>query len=162
MLGYYWYPVKDGDPRVSAIYRRHYSCNQYQDGRRDQPQYRNRHLVMGPGEKLVLLSADERAIFGWRRFIDDSGQEGVNCAFFRNEGAFEGRVKSSDLIRAAETLAWARWPGERLYTYVDAAAVQSINPGYCFKKAGWRGVGHTQARGLLILEKRPQEAAHVS
>jgi hypothetical protein len=153
MFGYYWYPVKDGDPRVSAIYRRHYSCHQYQDGRRDQTGYRNRHLVMGPGEKLVLLSADERAIFGWRKFIDPSGQTGINCNFFRNEGAFDGAVTSSDLIRAAELLAWVKWPGVRLYTYVDAAAVQSANPGYCFQMAGWHKCGHTQERRLVILEK---------
>jgi hypothetical protein len=43
-----------------------------------------------------------------------AGQRGVNCAVFRNESS----VLSSELIREACGLAWTRWPGERLYTYV--------------------------------------------
>lgn len=82
LLDILWIVVKDGDPRVSDIYKRHYSCQNYADGRRYQTQYRNRHLVMGPGEKMILLSVDCRAIFGWRKFIDKSGQGGINCAFF--------------------------------------------------------------------------------
>lgn len=109
---------------------------------------------MGPGQKLILLSADCRAIFGWRKFQDDSGQSGVNCAFFRNEGAFNGRVLSSELIEAAEQLAWVRWPGERLYTYINTKAVNG--DGYCFKCAGWRKCGRTKERNLLILEKMPE------
>lgn len=66
-FGYLWIVVRDGDPRVSAIYRRHYSCYQYADNRRNNTANRNRHLVMGPGGKMILLSADERAIFGWRK-----------------------------------------------------------------------------------------------
>ena len=54
----YWMQVKDGDSRVAQLYMRHYSCHQYQDKRRQQYGYRNRFLVMGPGEKLVLLSVD--------------------------------------------------------------------------------------------------------
>jgi hypothetical protein len=151
----HWIVVKDGDTRVSRIYQRHYSCYQYADNRRSWPGYRNRNLVMGPGEKMVLLSADGRAIFGWRKFIDRSGQEGVNCAFFRNEGAFDGRVRSSELIRSAELLAWSRWPGERLYTYVDPGAIKSTNPGYVFKVAGWKQCALTQG-GLIVLKKYPK------
>ena len=107
--------------------------------------------------KLVLLSADERAAFGWRKFKDASGQKGINCAFFRNEGAFDGML-SSELILAAEKLAWTKWPDERLYTYVSPDT--SDNPGYTFKKAGWGLVRtkngkplRTKARNLYILEK---------
>lgn len=147
----YWMQVKDGDPRVARLYMRHYSCHQYKDKRRQQWGYRNRFLVMGPGEKLVLLSIDGLAIFGWRKFHDDSGQCGVNCAFFRNESP----VLSSVLIRDAERHARRRWPNERFYTYVNPAAIRSTNPGCCFQKAGWQRCGVTR-RGLLILEKLPQ------
>lgn len=143
----YWTRVKDGDERLAAIYFRHYSCHQYKDNRR-QCGYRNRFLVMGPGEKMPLLATDGRAIFGWRKFKDASGQVGINCAFFRNEGD----ALSSLMILDAERHAWKRWPGERLYTYVNADAVQSRNPGYCFIKAGWRKCGHTKG-GLIVLEK---------
>lgn len=146
-----WLPVKDGDPRAAWLYRRHYSCHLYGDNRRADFAYRNRFLIVGPGEKLILMTVGCDALFAWRRFIDDSGQTGVNCAIFRNESPH----LSSELILAAESHAWARWPGERLYTYVNAAAVRSANPGFCFKAAGWRACGKTKRRGLIILEKLP-------
>jgi len=62
---------------------------------------------------------------------------------------------SSELIRAAEVFAWDRWPGQRLYTYVNPRKVQSRNPGYCFLMAGWRKCGVTKTRRLIIFEKCP-------
>lgn len=147
-----WIQVKDGHPQFADLYRRHYSCYQYADNRRSQYGYRNRNLVLGPGEKIALLTPDWQAAFGWRKFIDKSGQNGVNCAFFRNES----QVLSSWLILEAEKIAWARWPGERLYTYVNAAVIKSANPGYCYLKAGWRRCGHTAVKKLVILEKFPE------
>jgi len=147
-----WLPCRDGDPRAYALFARHYSAYQYADGRRANKSYRQRHLFVGPGEKMVLLTADCMALFVWRKFIDKSGQRGVNCAVFRNEGPH----LSSTLIREAERLAAGRWPGERLYTYVNPRRVKSENPGYCFKAAGWRVCGRTAERGLLILEKIPE------
>jgi len=103
----YWTQVKDGNPIVAQLYMRHYSCYQYADKRRQQYGNPSRFLVMGPGEKLILLSLDGLAIFGWRKFIDDSGQQGVNCSFFRNESP----VLSSVLILDAERHARAKWGG---------------------------------------------------
>lgn len=137
----YWYETKDGDPQALTLFERHYSCYHYKDGR-------VRKLFCGPGEKTVLITGDGKAIFVWRKFIDASGQKGINCAVFRNEG----HVKSSVLIREAMSVAWKRWPNERLYTYVKASAIKSPNPGYCFKKAGWHGCGKTKTHGLVILE----------
>jgi hypothetical protein len=63
--------------------------------------------------------------------------------------------------------AWARWPGARLFTFVDPLAVmptvRASRPtwGHCFYQAGWRFAGLT-ARRLHILEAFPacqQEAA---
>jgi len=151
--GEVWEAVRDGDPRAFALFERHYSCHRYQDGRRARPGYRNRCLFVGPGEKLVLLTPDARALFVWRRFVSRDAQVGVNCALFRNEGAFAGALRSSALIRAAEDLAWARWPGQRLYTYVNPRVVRSSNPGCCFRAAGWRRCGVTKVNRLLVLEK---------
>lgn len=137
-----WLVARDGDSRAVALYHRHYS-------------YRKRpgippKLILGPGEKMVLVSPDGLAVFGWQRQIDrDDGQEGVNCAVFRNEGP----RRSSDLILAAEEIALRRWPGARFFTYVRAEAVSSPNPGYCFKVAGWRQIGKSKS-GLILLEKR--------
>lgn len=147
-----WQLRKDGDPRGLALYERHYSARRYRDGR-------VRRLFVGPGEKVVLVSHDGRAVFAWRRFHDASGQLGVNCAVFRNEGS---QWRSSDLITDADAIAWARWPDERLYTYVDPASVASPNPGYCFKIAGWRFCGRTKGgHGRPpqdILEMQPEWA----
>ena len=144
-----WIQVKDGHTRFAELYRRHYSCYHYADNRRSQYGYRNRNLVLGPGEKIALLTPDWQAAFGWRKFIDKSGQTGVNCAFFRNESS----QLSSWLILEAEKIAWQRWPGERLYTYVNTSAIRSSNPGYCYLMAGWRKCGYTKVNKLLIMEK---------
>lgn len=138
-----WLTARDGDARARALYRRHYSCYHYRDGR-------NPAKFVGPGEHIVLLTPECDALFIWRKFRDDSGQEGVNCACFRNEST---RL-ASDLIREACAIAWRRWPGQRLYTYINAQAIQSPNPGYCFKEAGWRFCGQTKG-GLHILELSP-------
>lgn len=144
----YWLPAKDGDPRVFGIARRHYTFHDYKDGRRQNAFYRNRRLVVGPGEKMVLLTVDCDALFIWKKFTSLDGQPGVNCAMFRNESP----ILSSVLIVEACRHAWARWHGARLYTYVNAAKIQSVNPGYCFKAAGWVVCGRT-AGGLVILER---------
>jgi hypothetical protein len=83
-----WYVTKDGDLSCLELYERHYSCYDYRDGRK-------RSQFVGPGEHIVLRTGDADAMFVWRKFIDDSGQQGVNCAVFRNEG----RILSSELVR---------------------------------------------------------------
>ena len=141
-----WYGVKDGDPVARSIFDRHYSRRHYKDGRKPK-------LFVGPGEKMVLMTSDASALFVWRKFISDGGQSGVNCAVFRNEG----NALSSALILEAEELAWERWPGERLYTYVWPAKIRSTNPGFCFQKAGWRKCGITKKKRMIILEKLPHD-----
>lgn len=135
-----WRGVKDGNPIALEMYNRHYSAYHYKDGR-------IRKLFCGPGEKIVLLTANNDALFVWRKFIDDSGQKGVNCAVFRNEG----NLLSSMLIKEAVDIALRRWTGERLYTYVNPRKIKSSNPGYCFQVVGWRKCGKTK-KGLIILE----------
>jgi hypothetical protein len=139
-----WVPILDGDEAASDAYMLHYSSERSRERRVE----RGTTLTLGPGQKLVLATPCRRAYFAWRRFIDDSGQQGINRAWFRNVGA--GR--SSDLIHAADAIAFRRWPGERHYTYVDPNRV-SANAGYCFKMAGWRFCGRTQERGLHVLER---------
>ena len=136
-----WIPVKDGDLSARSLFHEHYSYKPYRDGR-------DPALFVGPGEKLVLLTPDALALFVWRKFISGDGQQGINCAIFRNEGP----VLSSDLIREADRIAWERWPGERHYTYVNPRKIRSTNPGCCFIKAGWHKCGITAWKRLIILE----------
>lgn len=123
------------------MYERHYSAHRYKDGR-------VRKLFAGPGEKIVLRTEEPCAMFVWRKFHDDSGQIGINCAVFRNEGSH----LSSILIRQADAIADHVWPSERHYTYVHSGAVRSTNPGSCFRHAGWKRCGVTKG-GLLIFER---------
>ncbi len=154
-MGNVWRIVPDGYPPAARLYRRHYSCYQYKDNRRDDPNYRNRNLILGPGEKMLLMTPADDAVFAWRKFIDDSGQTGINCAVFRNESVH----LASWLIEQAVELAWQRWPDERLYTTVNPTAIKSTNPGFCYKKAGWRNCGITKTNKLIILERLPNEVS---
>lgn len=141
----FWRQSRDGDPLGLVLHRRHYSRRRYADGR-------DPALFVGPGEKLVLIAHDDDALFVWRRFIDASGQQGINCAIFRNESPH----LASAMILDAESWARDRWPGERFYTYVNPRRIRSSNPGYCFKRAGWTRCGMTRGRRpLVVLEKRP-------
>jgi len=146
-----WVQVKDGHPVARELFGRHYTYRT----RRNQLSFfpeknRNFALFVGPGQKMVLLSEDQTALFVWRKFISMDNQRGVNCAVFRNEGP----TQASDLIKSAMELAWGRWPGERLYTYVNPKFVKSKNPGYCFIMANWKRCGFSKG-GLLILDCEP-------
>jgi hypothetical protein len=142
VLSHCWVLSHDGEREACRMYRRHYAA-----AKNPRPKIRQ---FVGPGEKMVLIGLLFPALLAWRKFIDDSGQRGVNCAVFRNESPH----RSSDLILEAEQWAWDRWPGQRLYTTVNPTAVRSTNPGYCFLCAGWRKCGLTK-KGLIVLEKLP-------
>jgi len=136
----HWIIGQDGEPELYELYRRHYSS-----WKNPNPKIA---LFVGPGEHIVLTLPNRLALFVWRKFIDDSGQTGINCAIFRNES----KILSSDLIREADAIADFCWPGERHYTYIWAEAIKSRNPGYCFIQAGWKRCGYTKAN-LHVLER---------
>jgi len=142
LTGVYWeITVNRADNRLLDMYERHYSCYQYKDGR-------ERRQGVSPGQYLALMTARLDALFVWHKskFRRD-GQIGINCAVFRNEST----VLSSLLIEEAAEIAWRRWAGERLFTYVNPAKIRSVNPGYCFKMAGWTLTGESKT-GLLLFE----------
>lgn len=144
----HWLPISDANPEGRRLYHRHYSSRKAARGWG----VRRPAKFIGPGFYTALLTTDGQALFVWRKFVSDDVLfgSGVNCSIFRNES----RVRSSTLILEAEEHAWRRWPGERLYTYVNPREVQSSNPGWCFICAGWRHCGWTKG-GLRVLEKLP-------
>jgi hypothetical protein len=103
------------------------------------------------GRKLVLRDADGLVLFAWM-YPDPAmrmdGQVGYNNALFRNEST----RRSSDIILEAERLAVEKWGPNRAYTYIDPGKIASVNPGYCFKCAGWTFVRRS-AEGKHLLEK---------
>lgn len=155
MFDGYWYGVKDGDERAFALFSRHYSYHQYKDNRR----LTDKRIIGPCRDRLVLLGRDCLALFVWKLWDDPSGQEGIYCSVFRNEG----KRLSSELILEAEQLALQHWPfATRFYTYVDAKKVRARffrkpRPGRCFIEAGWRKLPEvTKKNGLLIFEKLPE------
>lgn len=125
---------------------------------------------MPPGETIVLVR--DGAVFGWWRPDPRSGLKSMNkldgwtCSIFRNTSA----LLSSELVLEAEIelvnaakQAPACGPSGML-TYVWDKKVRSVNPGYCFKKAGW--ITHPtkprSADGKKTLLWKPYELAGVA
>ena len=147
-----WFGVKQTDLRAVNLYSRHYSAKKGGHSKSDWLA----HGIAGPGEVMTLITSDGKALFVWQKQkYSLSGQVGVNCAVFRNEG----EQLSSELILDAEELCQKKWPGERMFTYIDSSEIASSNPGYCFYMAGWKFVYSENGRkartkrGLLIMEK---------
>lgn len=112
---------------------------------------------MPPGQTLVLLTPDADAVFGWWRPDPRSGIKAMNgldgwtCTIFRNTGP----TLSSELILDAETALMGRFDcgPDGLLTYVWDAKVRSVNPGYCFKVAGWKAIGRSADKRKTLLWK---------
>jgi len=103
------------------------------------------------GRKLVLRNTSGSVVFVWMypdAAMRMDGQTGYNNALFRNESD----RRSSEIILEAERAVIEKWGPGRAYTYIDPRKVQSVNPGYCFKVAGWRFV-RIGRKGKHLLEK---------
>lgn len=142
-----WSRVKKFDPRSAALADRHYSRRKI-----GSPQF------MPPGQTLILLSDDERAVFGWWRpdpasgIVAMNGLDGWTCTIFRNESP----ARSSDMIIEAETMLLADGRGigpDGFITYVWDKKVRSVNPGYCFKCAGYKVTGRSADGRKTLLQK---------
>lgn len=142
-----WRQVTKFDSRACALADRHYSRRKPGSGQ-----------FMPPGQTVVLLSECSRAVYGWWRphpkagITPMNGLRGWTCTIFRNEGA--GR--SSELILRAElafdALGLDVGP-DGLITYVWDRKVASVNPGYCFKHAGYRVTGRSADGKKTLLQK---------
>jgi hypothetical protein len=157
LIAGHWLPSNKFDPRAIAIYLRHYSAL-FNNGKSRARVHKGGFA--GNGETLVLLTERCDALFSWiykpvtaaHPWGRKDNQEGVNCNVFRNEGL----TLSSELIAEADDLAWQRWPDvPRHFTYVCDSLIRSVNPGYCFKQAGWRTCGRNKDGRLSILERLP-------
>jgi hypothetical protein len=115
--------------------------------------------IMPPGQTLLLGTPEGDAVFGWWRPHPSSGivamnkLDGWTCTIFRNEGA----CLSSDLILAAERALQERYDigPDGMLTYVWDARIRSVNPGYCFKRAGWKAIGRSADNKKTLLQKQP-------
>jgi hypothetical protein len=136
-----WFPVATSDWRLRELRDRHYAGGV--GGKTAGP----------PGRRLAFVTFAGEA--GWishwpYRHLSGHGQgDCFVCSLFRNEGDW----LSSQLIEAAIALTVERWgePPDGWLTFVDADQVRSPNPGYCFKRAGFRHVGYSSDRQLHVL-----------
>ncbi len=144
-----WIVVSKGDIRARGIADKHYSRQT-----KGSPQFTR------PGKNLVLLLENCSALWvSWRpangiNRMDHLG-EVYECTIFRNEGD----LLSSSLILSAIQLTEEVWgkPKDGWVTYIADAKVQSVNPGYCFKKAGFINKGRNKRGNLTRLVILPKE-----
>lgn len=144
-----WRVIGKFDPRAARLADGHYSRRKV-----GSPQF------MPPGQTLILMTDDGLAVFGWWRPHPSSGIRAMNnldgwtCTIFRNTGPH----RSSDLILEAEKELLARYDigPDGMLTYVWDRKVASVNPGYCFKMAGWRRVGRSADGKKTLLQKMPE------
>ena len=108
-----------------------------------------------PGRCFVLKTDRAVWVTSWpfAEYVRHAWPGAMVCSIFRNEGD----VLSSTLIR--EALAATRWrwpdiPDLGMVTFVNAAKVRSVHPGYCFKRAGFETCGRTKG-GLHALRLPP-------
>lgn len=139
-----WLPVKTSDYRLRALRDRHYAGGV--GGR----------TVGQPGRRIAFVTFEGTA--GWvshwpdQQYVNHAFGDAFVCTLFRKECGGLASLMILDAIRRTE----ARWgappPGGWL-TFVDLDEVESPNPGYCFKRAGFVLVGFTKDRGLLVLRR---------
>ena len=140
-----WIIVSKGDIRARGIADRHYSRQTVRA-----PQFTR------PGNNLVLLLEDCSALWvTWKpangiKRMDDMG-ECYECTIFHNDGG----ILSSALILTAIELTEQVWgkPPNGWLTYIADAKVKSVNPGYCFLKAGFKRAGRNKKGNLTKLVK---------
>jgi hypothetical protein len=150
----FWRRTGKFDPIAASLADRHYSRRTI-----GSPQ------IMPPGQTIILVSHDHRAVFGWWRPDPLSGIKAMNgldgwtCTIFRNESDVLSSLMILDAEKAISEFGYGCGP-DGLLTYVWDARIRSVNPGYCFKRAGWIYRGHS-ADGRKTLLWKPFERAGV-
>lgn len=135
-----WIKVNKGDISCRALADRHYS--------RQHPGSAN---FCRPGRNLVLRTTSGSAVWVTWQGIRDDGFNAWECTIFRNES----RHLSSELIKQAVEITkhyWGELPPDGIITTIAPDKIKSINPGCCFKKAGWKYIGKTKVNKLIILQ----------
>jgi len=154
----HWIEVTKANRQARRMADRHYSFWQHHN----RP---SSHEVGPPGQKIILLTADGKAVWGshrpapWAGITRADGLTGLFCFIYRNEGY--PLALSSELICEAVGLTGARWGVSDFWTYIGAEHVKSRNPGYCFLQAGFEHHGWTQSAKLGLLRRLRMPAQKV-
>jgi len=137
-----WIVTNKGDQTVRSLMDEHYSR-----------QTIGARQFCRPGNNLVLRTADGTgAWISWRGIRDDGVEDAWECTAFRNTS----NMISSELIHWAVYATICEWghvfPASGIITYVDPKKVKSDVPGYCFIRAGFKKVGVSKHRKLLLFQ----------
>lgn len=139
-----WRRTWRADPRCRALADRHYTRQSIGAAQ-----------FVPPGRCLVLHAYGDKGDALWvtswpfPEYVKHAWAGAWVCTLFRNEGA----GLSSDLVhQAVAATHWDFGPPPELgfITFIQPEKIASENPGYCFKKAGWRSDGMTIG-GLICL-----------
>lgn len=144
-----WFFSHQADPRAVPLADRHYS--RVRTGTRQ---------IAPPGRMLVLLTEQAQALWisSWpypEMLMRTWCPTAWMCTLFRNES----HLLSSELIReavAATRWYWGEPPVDGMVTIINQHKVKSVNPGYCYKKAGFAHIGYTR-KGLVIVQLKPAD-----
>lgn len=118
---------------------------------------------MPPGETIVLVTRDMLSVWGWWRphpasgIVAMNGRDGWTCTIFRRTGGPLASELVLDAERALVALGKDCGP-DGMLTYVDPRKIGSRNPGYCFKRAGWRPIGICAKKRKPLLAKAFERA----
>jgi len=150
-IGQPWRWSFRADPRALPLADRHYT--------RQKP---GSAQFVPPGRCVVLLTepADALWVTSWpiAAYVRHAWAGAMVCSLFRREPHCEHRA--SDLIVAACAATRAHWPDLPdlgMVTFVDPGKTRrKRDPGRCFRRAGFRPVGHTEG-GLVALQLLPAD-----
>lgn len=123
-----WLEISKAAPIALRFAARHYSAQ------------KGGHEIGPPGQKIVLLTPDQKALWGshrpapWSGIKRMDGFDGHSCFIFRNESS---SYLSSELVKQAVAYTAQKWGDAAFITYVGRDHVASSNPGYCFLIAGF-------------------------
>ena len=133
-----WIITNKGDNACRQLADRHYSRQSPGDKQ-----------FCRPGRNLVLRTSQGDAVWVTWDGIRDDGIDAWECTLFRNES----NLLSSTLIKEAVKITCQQWGlhlTDGIITYIFADKVKSVNPGYCFKCAGWQPFGKSKSGKIRL------------
>jgi hypothetical protein len=155
-------PMSTWDSEVVAAYREHYTQSA---GAPPGKKIAWRIFTAGRPRGWIVLGEPAFKLSPRRRIgIADARPlpTTVCCSIYRVDARRDDELGAGDILRCWHAVAeveWAQrygWRPLHWETMVDPLAVQSGNPGACFKRAGYRSLGLTTGRSA----RRPAGHSH--
>lgn len=109
-----------------------------------------------PGKNLVLRTEKGDAVCAvWKGKYRRDHLEAYEITILRNESDhLSSTLAAYACLAAFETFGDIR---DGIITYVDEKKVDSQNPGFCFRAIGFKKIGRTEVRNLLIYQLKQHD-----